>query len=113
MEGLGASLVQDGNTLRVEGVLAVTRAFGNIPMKNHIQAEPEVSKHEVTLADDFVIIASDGLWDELNEQSAVRITPTLVLYPCPCLACRCLLSPLSCPCICPACRCLLSPFSYR
>ena len=75
MQAIGAPILQDseseGSTLRVDGVLAVTRAFGNNSMKQWIKAEPEVMRHEVGLLDDFLIIASDGLWDTVTNENAV------------------------------------------
>jgi serine/threonine protein phosphatase PrpC len=56
----------------VEGVLAVTRAFGNNSMKPVIMAEPDVVTHVLTASDDFLIIASDGVWDMISNESAVR-----------------------------------------
>ena len=57
---------------RVEGVLAVTRAFGNNAMKAVINAEPEVVAHRLAPSDEFLIIASDGVWDMVSNEDAVR-----------------------------------------
>lgn len=51
-----------GDVPRVDGQLAVARAFGDKSLKMHLSSEPHV---EVELIDDdteFVILASDGLW---------------------------------------------------
>eukprot|EP01029_Cantina_marsupialis_P027935 TRINITY_DN774198_c0_g1_i1.p1 TRINITY_DN774198_c0_g1~~TRINITY_DN774198_c0_g1_i1.p1 ORF type:complete len:353 (-),score=98.43 TRINITY_DN774198_c0_g1_i1:74-1132(-) len=37
----------------------------------YITAEPEISEYDITNNDDFVIIASDGIWDELSNDEAV------------------------------------------
>jgi len=76
MAALGAPILRDnvaeGSTLRVDGVLAVTRAFGNNAMKHWIRAEPDVLRVEVGLRDEFLVIASDGLWDTVTNENAVR-----------------------------------------
>ena len=48
---------------RVQGVLAVSRGLGDIDLKEFITAEPDVSTHRITRDCEFVILASDGLWD--------------------------------------------------
>lgn len=78
MQDRGGSITHD-DVARVEGVLAVTRAFGNNAMKRVIDAEPEVVSHTVTSDDLYVIIASDGVWDLLSNDDAVRILPSLLL----------------------------------
>lgn len=61
---------------RVGGVLAVTRAFGNNAMKPVIEAEPDVIGHALAAEDDFLIIASDGVWDLLSNECAVCPRPS-------------------------------------
>ena len=67
----GGSVTRE-DVARVEGVLAVTRAFGNNAMKAVITAEPEVLAHRLSPQDEFLIIASDGVWDLLSNADAVR-----------------------------------------
>jgi len=44
--------------------LAVTRAFGDIPLKSHgLISKPEVKRIPIRLHHKYVIMASDGLWD--------------------------------------------------
>lgn len=55
-------LYKSGDVPRVDGQLAVARAFGDKSLKMHLSSEPHV---EVDMIDDdteFVILASDGLW---------------------------------------------------
>ena len=52
------------NVLRIQGQLAVTRAFGDIQYKKFITSEPEVIK--VCLNDlkyEYLILATDGFWN--------------------------------------------------
>mmetsp|Transcript_18693 Transcript_18693/g.30723 ORF Transcript_18693/g.30723 Transcript_18693/m.30723 type:complete len:260 (+) Transcript_18693:235-1014(+) len=56
---------------RVNGVLSVTRAFGDHAMKNAVVAEPFLSEEVIQQDDQFVILACDGVWDVLSDQQAV------------------------------------------
>merc|ERR1712216_203322 len=63
---------KDGK-LRVAGRIQVTRAIGDVAMKQHgVVPTPEVSMHRVCVEDDFVMLATDGVWDVVNEKEAVR-----------------------------------------
>jgi len=56
---------------RVESILAVSRAIGDASLKPYITAEPEVVEHLIKPDDWFLVLASDGIWDVLeNEQVA-------------------------------------------
>lgn len=72
IEKLGGKVIYYG-TWRVQGVLAVSRSFGDRRLKTYVSAEPEVTKHTLQEGDDFLILASDGLWDVLSSQAAVDI----------------------------------------
>ena len=55
--------------------LAVSRSLGDFSLKTPTQAViaiPEVSSVCVTPADDFFILASDGLWDVMDNARAVQ-----------------------------------------
>lgn len=51
-----------GNVPRVDGQLAMTRAFGDGKLKEHITAEPDVTIRKIHEDTEFIILASDGLW---------------------------------------------------
>jgi serine/threonine protein phosphatase PrpC len=58
---------------RVNGVLAITRSFGDAAHKTGgIDATPEVRKEKVAARDEFAIVATDGLWDVMDSQQAVN-----------------------------------------
>ncbi|KAF9589686.1 hypothetical protein IFM89_027214 [Coptis chinensis] len=59
-----------GDVPRVDGLLAVARAFGYKGLKMHLSSEPDVA---VEMIDDteFLIMASDGLWKVMSNQEAV------------------------------------------
>jgi hypothetical protein len=47
---------------RVNGQLAVARAFGDQSLKAHLSSEPDVRHVPIDSNIEFVILASDGLW---------------------------------------------------
>ncbi|XAR71773.1 Phosphoprotein phosphatase [Bertholletia excelsa] len=58
---------------RVEGVLAVSRALGDKYLKPFVCSEPEVSLTSRQPEDEFLILASDGLWDVLSSKLACEV----------------------------------------
>jgi len=53
---------------RVEGILAVTRAFGDFALKPSVSVKPFISRTVAKLMHKFLIVASDGLWDTVKEE---------------------------------------------
>jgi len=51
-----------GDVPRVDGQLAVARAFGDKSLKKHLSSEPHVAVDFIDEDTEFVILASDGLW---------------------------------------------------
>ena len=67
----GGGMVLDN---RVGGSLAVSRAFGDHSLKNDgVIAKPTINKHVLKPFDKFLIIASDGVWDVMEDQDAVNL----------------------------------------
>ncbi|GAV78309.1 PP2C domain-containing protein [Cephalotus follicularis] len=58
---------------RVEGFLAMSRAIGDNYLKPYVSCEPEVTITERTADDDCLIIASDGLWDVVSNETACGV----------------------------------------
>lgn len=56
---------------RVQGSLAVSRAFGDGALKHWVIAEPAVTRVPLAAGCEFLVIASDGLWDKVSNQEAV------------------------------------------
>ncbi|PNH01260.1 putative protein phosphatase 2C 8 [Tetrabaena socialis] len=57
----------------VMGQLAVTRSFGDFDLRPYVIAQPELVVHARTPDDEFLVLASDGLWDALSNQEVVNI----------------------------------------
>jgi serine/threonine protein phosphatase PrpC len=63
---------------RVNGVLAVSRAFGDFSFKNSggvakyhaVTAFPDIIEVQRDATDDFIILACDGLWDVITNEEA-------------------------------------------
>lgn len=63
---------------RVQGRLMVSRAIGDRPIKRYVSSTPEVTATDITDGDDFIILASDGLWDALSSQEAANVVRSTV-----------------------------------
>ncbi|KAJ1988692.1 cysteinyl-tRNA synthetase [Dimargaris cristalligena] len=70
----GGYISQEG---LVQGEVEVTRSFGYFHLLPYVNANPSVYHLEVTEEDEFLIIASRGLWDYLSHQMAVDVARTL------------------------------------
>ncbi|KAF0927017.1 hypothetical protein E2562_029242 [Oryza meyeriana var. granulata] len=73
VEAAGGRVI-NWNGYRVLGVLATSRSIGDYYLKPFVSAEPEVTVVERTDKDDFLILASDGLWDVVSNEVACKIT---------------------------------------
>ncbi|CAH2035517.1 unnamed protein product [Thlaspi arvense] len=71
IEDAGGFIIWAG-TWRVGGILAVSRAFGDKQLKPYVIAEPEIQEEDISTLD-FIVIASDGLWNVLSNKDAVAI----------------------------------------
>nr|GMC63700.1 protein phosphatase 2C 37-like [Ipomoea batatas] len=58
---------------RVLGVLAMSRAIGDNYLKPYVISEPEVTVTERTAEDECLILASDGLWDVVSNETACGV----------------------------------------
>jgi protein phosphatase 1L len=77
IEDAGGVVMWSG-TWRVGGVLAVSRAFGDRLLKKYVVADPEIQEESITKDVEFVVLASDGLWDVVSNQNVV--TMVLIKY---------------------------------
>ncbi|KAI3878929.1 hypothetical protein MKX03_037326 [Papaver bracteatum] len=73
IENSGGNLSYRNGVWRVQGSLAVTRAIGDVHLKEWVISEPEIEKIRLTADCEFLIIASDGLWEKVGNQEAVDL----------------------------------------
>lgn len=72
IEGCGGKVINwNGN--RVLGVLATSRSIGDDYLKPYVITDPEVKVVRRTKSDEFLILASDGLWDVISNELACRV----------------------------------------
>ncbi|WOG85618.1 hypothetical protein DCAR_0104809 [Daucus carota subsp. sativus] len=54
--------------------LAMSRAFGDFILKNHgVISIPHITYHRLTSSDQFVVLATDGVWDVLSNNEVVSV----------------------------------------
>ncbi|KAF2076854.1 hypothetical protein CYY_001821 [Polysphondylium violaceum] len=71
---LGGFVVSNQHTSRVNGTLAVSRSIGDIYMEPYVIPDPYLSiTQRDKEQDEFIIVACDGLWDEISDQQACDI----------------------------------------
>ena len=64
--------------------LAMGRSIGDHALKDvGVIAEPVVTTYDVTPEDDFLVLATDGVWEFLSSQQAVAIVAACLLYTSP------------------------------
>lgn len=66
-----------GDVPRVNGQLAVARAFGDENLKAHLSSEPDVCYVPIDANTEFVILASDGLWKVMSNQEVVDMVRSI------------------------------------
>ncbi|MBA0776481.1 hypothetical protein Gotri_011469, partial [Gossypium trilobum] len=57
---------------RVDGQLAVARAFGDKSLKKHLTSEPDVSIETIDDDTDLIILASDGVMSNQEAVDAIK-----------------------------------------
>uniref|UniRef100_A0A2P2L4C9 protein-serine/threonine phosphatase n=1 Tax=Rhizophora mucronata TaxID=61149 RepID=A0A2P2L4C9_RHIMU len=62
-----------GDVPRVNGQLAVSRAFGDKSLKSHLRSDPDIQNIVMEDNMEILILASDGLWKVMSNQEAVDI----------------------------------------
>ncbi|KAK9166963.1 hypothetical protein Scep_002154 [Stephania cephalantha] len=62
-----------GDVPRVNGQLAVSRAFGDKSLKSHLRSDPDIRYEDIDYDTDLLVLASDGLWKVMGNQEAVDI----------------------------------------
>ena len=73
IEATGGFVKYARGDYRVQGGLAMSRAIGDIKYKPHVIPDPDVFSVELTDEDVCVVMASDGLWDEMSSRDVCKI----------------------------------------
>jgi protein phosphatase 1G len=77
----GGFITEAQGHFRINGNLNLSRSLGDLkykqnpqcsPAQQMITANPDITTHQLDPADDFMIIACDGVWDVLSNEEAVR-----------------------------------------
>ncbi|KAL2477474.1 putative protein phosphatase 2C 10 [Forsythia ovata] len=66
-----------GDVARVNGQLAVSRAFGDKNLKSHLRSDPDISNAQIDGDTELLILASDGLWKVMSNQEAIDIAKNI------------------------------------
>lgn len=53
---------------RVHGVLSVSRSIGDAHLKSWVLGEPDTTILHLTTDMEFLVLASDGLWEEVRRE---------------------------------------------
>ncbi|RWS30292.1 serine-rich adhesin for platelets-like isoform X1 [Leptotrombidium deliense] len=61
------------DTWRVNGTLAVSRAIGDPEHKPYVSSDPDVEEITLDGDEDFIVMACDGLWDQITPEEATTI----------------------------------------
>ncbi|KAK9143997.1 hypothetical protein Syun_013397 [Stephania yunnanensis] len=72
VEAAGGRVV-DWYGCRIFGVLATSRSIGDQYLKPYVISVPEVTVKDRTEEDEFLILASDGLWDVMSNEVACKM----------------------------------------
>eukprot|EP00290_Baffinella_frigidus_P007367 CAMPEP_0180131982 /NCGR_PEP_ID=MMETSP0986-20121125/8730_1 /TAXON_ID=697907 /ORGANISM="non described non described, Strain CCMP2293" /LENGTH=597 /DNA_ID=CAMNT_0022071935 /DNA_START=216 /DNA_END=2009 /DNA_ORIENTATION=- len=70
IEAAGGQVVNVDGVMRVNGDLSTSRSLGDAHMKACIIPDPAVSHRKLTPGDEFLVIATDGLWDVCTSHRA-------------------------------------------
>lgn len=58
---------------RAMGILAMSRAIGDLFLKPYVSAKPDVREVQLGPHDEFVVLASDGVYDVFDNEQVVNI----------------------------------------
>ncbi|XP_057489700.1 LOW QUALITY PROTEIN: probable protein phosphatase 2C 25 [Actinidia eriantha] len=77
IENLGGYVDCCRGVWRLQGSLAVSRGIGDRHLKQWVAAEPETRILRISPECEFLILASDGLWEKVSNQEAVDLVHPL------------------------------------
>jgi serine/threonine protein phosphatase PrpC len=78
----GGSVKWQIDTWRVgPAALQVTRSIGDDDLKPAVTAEPEITETILSPEDEYIVMASDGLWDVMKNEEVINIIKDTVKEP--------------------------------
>ncbi len=64
---------------RVDGQLMLTRALGDRNFKSHgVTSIPHIERHVIYDGDKYIVIASDGIWDVIDDEYIYKLSKTIL-----------------------------------
>jgi protein phosphatase 1L len=51
----------------------VCRAIGDVSLQPYVTCEPEIEKKELTEEDEYLVLATDGVWDVLSNDQVAKL----------------------------------------
>ncbi|XP_033138125.1 probable protein phosphatase 2C 2 [Brassica rapa] len=73
IESSGGYVDTFNSVWRIQGSLAVSRGIGDAHLKRWVISEPETKTLRINPQHEFLILASDGLWEKVGNQETVDI----------------------------------------
>jgi serine/threonine protein phosphatase PrpC len=71
---VGKHNIWKNGIMRLGGSLAMTRSFGDFDLEKYgLIATPEISTFTIDTDHEFLVLATDGIWDILSNEEAIKI----------------------------------------
>ena len=68
IERMGGYVINVNEKARVQGSLAVSRSIGDLVYKPYVSSEPDVYEYPLDENSKYLVLASDGLWNECRNE---------------------------------------------
>ena len=68
IENSGGNIIDDKGVDRVEGVLSLSRALGDLPLKKYVIPDPDLFSYDESASIWGMVLACDGLWGSLSNE---------------------------------------------
>ena len=70
--------VPNAGIYRVNGNLSLSRAIGDRSERPAVTAKPDMTTFDIEDDDEFIVLATDGLWDVMSSQDAVSFVHSVL-----------------------------------
>ncbi|KAH6554622.1 hypothetical protein KP509_09G057700 [Ceratopteris richardii] len=58
---------------RVDGILAMSRAFGDEILKDHLSVDPDIFENSIGEGDEFIVLESDGISQVMHNEEVINL----------------------------------------